>query len=134
MTTAEYLKTLSDTNTLRILNLLLDHRLCVCELEALTELKQSNLSRHLSKLTKAGVIMRTKEAQWVYYAVEPSFQREHEQLLSYLRSQFSSEQPFKRDLERYQLFQENSIGCSNIAERVALLETIPKVDVISERE
>lgn len=126
MAIADALKVLSDTNTLRILNLLMDNRLCVCELEALTELKQSNLSRHLSKLSKAGVIVRTKEAQWVYYEVASSYVAEHEQLLLYLRSRFMAEQPFLDDTARYRLFQEKSIGCSTITANTQVLESIEK--------
>ena len=97
MLTAEYLKALADTNTLRIVNLLSKKSLCVCELEALTDLKQSNLSRHLSKLSRAGVISRTKEAQWVYYSVSQSFIHDHALLLNYLNDQFETDQIFIQD-------------------------------------
>ncbi len=44
MNTADLFKTLSDENRLRILQLLLKNELCVCELESILNLKQSNLS------------------------------------------------------------------------------------------
>lgn len=121
MLTAEYLKVLSDTNSLRIVNLLLRNRLCVCELEAITDLKQSNLSRHLSKLSKAGLITRTKEAQWVYYGISNDFIADHILLLDYLKIQFESEQIFIDDSLRFQLFQDSGISCNNINERVEIL-------------
>ena len=45
MDVSETLKALADTNRLRILNLLHEETLCVCDLEAILELNQSNLSR-----------------------------------------------------------------------------------------
>ncbi len=121
MITAERLKILSDTNTLRVINLILEDRLCVCELEALTDLKQSNLSRHLSKLSKAGLITRSKEAQWVYYTISDSFLSEHVLLIEYLKEQFSKELIFTEDTERSRVFKENSIGCNNISQRIEIL-------------
>ena len=46
----ETLKALADPNRLRVLNLLGDRTLCVCDLEEVLGLNQSNLSRHLAKL------------------------------------------------------------------------------------
>ena len=50
------LKTLSDVNRLRILNLLNQKPLCVCEIEYLLELNQSNLSRHLRNMNQLGLL------------------------------------------------------------------------------
>ncbi|HET6450728.1 MAG TPA: metalloregulator ArsR/SmtB family transcription factor, partial [Spirochaetia bacterium] len=62
MEVSDLLKALADTNRLRILNLLHEQTLCVCDLEAILELNQSNLSRHLSKLKQAGIVSARKEA------------------------------------------------------------------------
>ncbi|HTP58040.1 MAG TPA: ArsR family transcriptional regulator, partial [Spirochaetia bacterium] len=42
MDVSEVLKALADPNRLRILNLLHERTLCVCDLEAILELNQSN--------------------------------------------------------------------------------------------
>jgi len=122
MLTAEYLKVLSDTNTLRIFNFIEKTRLCVCELEALTGLKQSNLSRHLSKLSKAGIISREKEAQWVYYFVSETFNKDHALLIDYLKAQFSQDNIFINDDKNFKIFTTNNIGCTNITDFVDLLK------------
>lgn len=122
MLTSEYLKALADTNTLRIVNLLLNKSLCVCELEALTDLKQSNLSRHLSKLSRGGIITRSKEAQWVYYSVSEDFMRDHALLLSYLKGQFKSDPIFIQDSKRFDIFKENEMNCTNIIQQADLLK------------
>lgn len=122
MLTAEYLKVLSDTNTLRIFNFIQKKRLCVCELEALTDLKQSNLSRHLSKLSKAGIISREKEAQWVYYFISDTFKEDHGLLIDYLDQQFAHDAIFVEDSKRFEIFNDNNIGCNNITDFVELIK------------
>ncbi|MEI8095758.1 MAG: metalloregulator ArsR/SmtB family transcription factor [Spirochaetales bacterium] len=67
----ETLKALADPNRLRILNLLADHALCVCDLEEVLGLNQSNLSRHLAKLKQTGLVTATKKGLFIYYARRP---------------------------------------------------------------
>lgn len=61
------LKALADDNRIRILNLLRNDELCVCDIEAVLGIKQSNASRHLNRLKVAGIIDSGKKSQWVYY-------------------------------------------------------------------
>ncbi|WP_430883838.1 ArsR/SmtB family transcription factor [Fusibacter sp. JL216-2] len=122
MLTSEYLKALADTNTLRIINLLLNRSLCVCELEALTDLKQSNLSRHLSKLSRSGIISRSKEAQWVFYSISEAFMHDHALLLSYLKDQFRSDHVFIQDSKRFEIFKEREMNCDNITQQLDILK------------
>ena len=70
MELTDVLKALADSNRLRILNLLHEKALCVCDLEAVLELNQSNLSRHLSKLKQAGLVKAQKKALFTYYSRE----------------------------------------------------------------
>lgn len=63
----EILKALADENRLRILNLLINGELCVCDIETVLGIKQSNTSRHLNRLKVAGIITSQKKSQWVYY-------------------------------------------------------------------
>ena len=63
------LKALSDITRLRIVNLLQYGDLCVCELETLLDITQSNASRHLLKLGNAGMVKYYKHAKYVYYAI-----------------------------------------------------------------
>lgn len=69
-------KALADENRIRILNLLKNGELCVCDIEAVLSIKQSNTSRHLNKLKIAGIIVSEKKSQWVYYRLNyPIFLR-----------------------------------------------------------
>lgn len=64
----DLLKALADPNRLRILHLLGDQTLCVCDLEEILGLQQSNLSRHLAKLKQAGLVSATKKGLFMHYA------------------------------------------------------------------
>ena len=68
MDVSEVLKALADPNRLRILNLLHEKTLCVCDLEAILRLNQSNLSRHLAKLRHPGIVNAQKKALFTYYS------------------------------------------------------------------
>ena len=66
----DILKALADENRLRILNLLRNGELCVCDIETVLGIKQSNTSRHLNRLKIAGIIASQKKSQWVYYRLK----------------------------------------------------------------
>lgn len=64
------LKALADENRIRILNLLRNDELCVCDIEDVLGIKQSNASRHLNRLKVAGIIVSEKKSQWVYFRLK----------------------------------------------------------------
>ena len=63
-------KALADENRIRILNLLRNGELCVCDIETVLRIKQSNASRHLNRLKIAEIIVSEKKSQWVYYRLK----------------------------------------------------------------
>jgi ArsR family transcriptional regulator, arsenate/arsenite/antimonite-responsive transcriptional repressor len=63
------LKSLSDETRLRILNLLYEKELCVCDIMETLKISQAKASRHLTCLKNAGMVSDRKHAQWVYYSV-----------------------------------------------------------------
>jgi len=71
MDLSETLKALADPNRLRILNLLGNQTLCVCDLEDILKLNQSNLSRHLAKLRQTGLVSGQKKGLFMYYSRRP---------------------------------------------------------------
>jgi len=60
-------KALSDPNRVRILLLLRRDELCVCQITELLNLATSTISKHLSILNQAGLILSRKSERWVYY-------------------------------------------------------------------
>ncbi|MBN1154287.1 winged helix-turn-helix transcriptional regulator [candidate division KSB1 bacterium] len=60
-------KSLSDKNRIRILKMLEERPLCVCEIKSILGLATSTTSKHLSILKDAQLIFEQKEHKWVNY-------------------------------------------------------------------
>ena len=60
---------LSDPTRLRILKLLAQRDLCVCELVYLLPATQSRVSQNLAILKNAGLVSDRREGRWVFYAL-----------------------------------------------------------------
>ena len=74
----------SDTTRLRILYLLRDGELCVCDLVEVLHLPQPTISRHLSYLRRAGVVTAREERSWNFYTLVPGRSAVHRRLLDCL--------------------------------------------------
>ncbi len=61
---------LSDETRLRILNLLLDKELCVCEIERTLGISQTRASRNLGLLYDAGFLKLRKDGLWSLYSLD----------------------------------------------------------------
>ena len=61
------MKALSDPNRVKILKMLQDKVMCVCELRAALDLAQPTVSSHLKLLEEAGLVQSRKEGLWVNY-------------------------------------------------------------------
>lgn len=110
----ELFKALGDENRLRLLNLL-DHKaLCVCEIEVLLEMSQSNVSRHLSKLKSVGVLTSSKDAQWVHYKISEVFIDSNKALYTYLKEGFGKSDPFINDVQRLKTYTKKGLNCQYI--------------------
>lgn len=48
-----------------------DRELCVCELMSILGVTQSRMSRHMSVLKAAGLVLDRRDAQWVRYRRNP---------------------------------------------------------------
>lgn len=66
----EFLKAISDETRLRILVLLHEKELCVCELCEVLEEPQPKISRHLARLRDAGFVRDVRRGQWVFYSLK----------------------------------------------------------------
>jgi DNA-binding transcriptional ArsR family regulator len=70
----DVLKALSDETRLRILNLLYERELCVCDIMETLQISQAKASRHLIYLKNAGLVKDRKYAQWAYYSMNERMQ------------------------------------------------------------
>jgi ArsR family transcriptional regulator, arsenate/arsenite/antimonite-responsive transcriptional repressor len=62
-------KALSDETRLRIIRLLEQGELCVCDIVAALDMVQPKVSFHLSTLKEAGLIKDRKQGKWTHYSL-----------------------------------------------------------------
>ncbi len=95
-------KAAADPNRVRILRLLETGELCVCQITAVMDLAPATVSKHLSLLKAAGLVLQRKEGRWVYYrladrAINPFALA----MLEMVRSALLTDDPaLKRDHDR----------------------------------
>lgn len=94
-------KALSNQTRLRIMVLLAEKELCVCQLEWALELTQVKVSRHLTVLKNAGLVQDRREGLWIFYSLtKPRNELEgmiHQQLKDYFSQKYDS---FKKDMAK----------------------------------
>lgn len=66
---ARFLKAMGETTRLKIMRSLHDGELTVTDIIAQTEANQSNVSKHLSVLTSAGILAARKEGTSTFYKI-----------------------------------------------------------------
>ncbi len=63
------MKALSDTNRVKIIKLLNQKTMCVCELQGALGIAQPTVSKHLKILEEAGLVDYRKDGLWVNYSL-----------------------------------------------------------------
>ena len=111
MELVDVLKAIADETRLRILNVLCQEALCVCDLEAVLKLSQSNASRHLMRLRHCRLIVADKQAQWVYYRINENLWHTHPFVKVLLEQEPGRIAKFQQDLAMLRLYREQGGGC-----------------------
>jgi ArsR family transcriptional regulator len=62
----------ADETRLRILHLLANGEICVCDIMGVLKAPQPKVSRHLGYLKRAGLVVDRKEGLWRYYSLAPA--------------------------------------------------------------
>ena len=62
-------RSLSDETRLRIIKLLEEGELCVCDIVAALNMVQPKVSFHLSTLKESGLIKDRKQGKWIHYSL-----------------------------------------------------------------
>ena len=107
-TIARMFKALSDETRLRILCLLLDGELCVCDLMEVLQLPQSTVSRHLAYLKNAGWVEDRRCGVWMYYSIVDGGNILQESILQSLRENLRMLEVAGADRERLAEFGKHS--------------------------
>lgn len=91
-------RALGDPNRIRILKMLEPRELCVCEVREILGLSLSTVSKHLSILRDADLIVDSRDGKWVNYQLnDRSTDRIVRSLLTSLRTSFEDDPDVQSD-------------------------------------
>lgn len=110
------LKALGDETRLRIINALRQGPLCVCELESILEITQSNVSRHLNKLMNAGLVTYYKEAKFVYYKIDETSIKEYRFVETIINNDLEPQEIFEKDNLILKEYRNLGLGCESVSQ------------------
>jgi ArsR family transcriptional regulator len=97
------MKALSDFNRVKLLKILQHRVLCVCEIQALLDIAQPTVSKHLKVLEEAGLVLHTKDGLWVNYHLTDGSQSAYAAtLLGNLKHWLEDEQDIVNILKKLQ--------------------------------
>ncbi len=98
----KFIKILTDKKRLRILNLLKENEMCVCELSGVLRASQPLISHHLSVLKNSGMIKSRKIGYWSYFSLNPEGLGELKRnILETVLKEFQKDSYAVQDLKRY---------------------------------
>jgi len=101
----------SDPIRLRILHLLRDGELCVCDLVAVLRLPQPTVSRHLAYLRRARLVSARYDGSWSFYRLTAAQTAFHRKLLECLGACFSDVPALARDRQRAEKLRRRGSCC-----------------------
>lgn len=105
-------KSLSDPTRIRILLLLSNKPLCVCEITEVIKLAPSTISKHLSLMSASSILDSKKIGKWVYYEINKSKSAEYiiaKLLIELLKNDIQT----KSDKEKLKQIREGTICKTN---------------------
>ncbi len=103
------LRALGDESRLRILWMLEERYLCVCELQEGLGLSQSTVSRHLQVLEESGVVISERDGLWKNYRLNPAPSPTVQALLSVVRLASQSQEEAAALRERVRTIRRENI-------------------------
>ncbi len=112
----EIFKALGDETRMRIFHIVSKEKLCVCEIENILQITQSNASRHLTKLKMNNLIRSEKSAQWVYYGVNHEILKEFPFIQAILETELKKIKICQQDIEVLKQYRQSGISCEQLKE------------------
>lgn len=83
----EIFKLFADENRLKIFIMLLHDEYCVCDIERFLDMKQANVSKHLTKFKDLDLLAVRKEQKWIHYAISDPAKKDLNHLIDYIKTQ-----------------------------------------------
>jgi ArsR family transcriptional regulator len=119
--TIKIFKALSDPTRLRILTLLLERDLCVCELLYILKMEQSRISHQLRILRDADLLEDIRDGKWIIYRIPPEIRSRIMHLLGwFLEEDSQQDEKIKRDKVNLKICLEKQLRKSPNAQKEIL--------------
>lgn len=94
-------KALSDPNRIRIVKMLGKRDLCMCEVREVLRLSNSTVSKHLTILRDAGLLLDSKDGRWVNFRLNGKAEsRFIRSLLALIEASFGDDEAIRDDAAR----------------------------------
>jgi ArsR family transcriptional regulator, arsenate/arsenite/antimonite-responsive transcriptional repressor len=91
-------KALGDETRIRLLKLLQQRELCVCELIQALNMTQSRVSRNLGILKNVGLVKDRRDGLWVHYSLNDDAEPYIKELLEMLKDSCDDDKIIAKDL------------------------------------
>jgi len=96
----QFFRALSEETRLRMVMLLTQGELCVCDLMLVLDEPQSKVSRHLAYLKHSGLTKSKRVGVWMHYWLDETSKGMYKSHLSLLKEQLSHLPPFSTDIKK----------------------------------
>ena len=96
----QFFRALSEETRLRMVMLLTQGELCVCDLMLVLDEPQSKVSRHLAYLKHSGLTKSKRVGVWMHYWLAETSSGMSKSHLSLLKEQLSHIPPFSTDIKK----------------------------------
>lgn len=96
----QFFKALSDETRLRIMMLLTQGELCVCDLMFVLDEPQSKVSRHLAYLKYSGLTNSKRAGVWMHYSLKEPADDVHKVQINFLKEKLTHLPEFRTDREK----------------------------------
>jgi ArsR family transcriptional regulator, arsenate/arsenite/antimonite-responsive transcriptional repressor len=94
-------KALSDPNRLRIMKMLGERELCLCEVREVLTLSNSTVSKHLTILRDADLLLDSKQGKWVNFRLNDRSQHRFiRSVIGLVRNSFEDDEAIRADANR----------------------------------
>ena len=106
------MKALSDPNRVKIVKMLQQKTMCVCEMREALQIAQPSVSKHLKILEDAGLVASKKDGQWVdYYLSDGSNSPYVASLLGNLKHWLENEDDIEKLRNRLPFIRREEVCC-----------------------
>ena len=122
-----FAQALADETRWRIVQLLFDEPMCVCELADILQMPQSSVSSHLQVIKKGGLLDSERCEKWIYYRVAPRYRHLLRHLAEFFDLSPAGNTTLKADARRaVKRLAARDSGCCPLPKALVRLKPFPR--------